>query len=169
MVNFQINHSGQVMHSDPFGHLHDSNRFQFRSGASGLRGHRGVAMTRIRSGCLALGMLVTLLMITTSAFGLRCGVHLISEGDPKDKVLAQCGEPSYVEAWEEERVMRDFLQYQDPRYRYRKEFTYREPILVKIEVKIEEWTYNHGPHRFVDCVRFENGRVTEIISGDYGY
>ena len=153
----------------PFDHLHDSKRFQIRDLVPGFRRLRGVPVTRVRSGWLALSILAALLMITTSAFGLRCGVHLISEGDPKDKVLAQCGEPSYVEAWEEERVMRDFLQYQDSRYRHRKEFTYREPILVKIEVKIEEWTYNHGPHRFVDCVRFENGRVTEIISGDYGY
>ena len=126
-------------------------------------------MTKIRSVSLALGMLVTLLTVTTSAFGLRCGVHLISEGDPMDKVLAQCGEPSYVQTWEEERVMREFFEERDPRYRYRREFTYREPILVKIEVKIEEWTYNHGPHRFVDYVRFENGLVTEIFSGDYGY
>jgi hypothetical protein len=36
-------------------------------------------------------------------------------------------------------------------------------------VVVEIWTYNHGPTRFLDYLRLENGIVTKITSGDYGY
>jgi hypothetical protein len=46
---------------------------------------------------------------------------------------------------------------------------YREPFLVKEQVKIEEWTYNLGTTRFVRYLRFENGILTEIRTGDKGF
>jgi len=107
-------------------------------------------------------------VIPAFATALRCGVRLITEGDTKSKVLAECGEPDHVEVWEEERVYRyypwpgyDYFQHDDDQY--------RKPRFAKEYVLVEEWTYNHGPHRFMDHVRFENGRVKRIISGDYGY
>jgi hypothetical protein len=36
-------------------------------------------------------------------------------------------------------------------------------------VEIEEWTYNLGPTSFMFYLTFENGRLTRIESGDYGY
>jgi hypothetical protein len=104
------------------------------------------------------------------AFGsaLKCGVRLITEGDTKSKVLAECGEPENIEVWEEERTFRYFPW---PTYGYNPydDGQYREPRYAREYVQVEEWTYNHGPHRFMDHVRFENGRVKDIISGDYGY
>jgi hypothetical protein len=104
------------------------------------------------------------------AFGsaLRCGVRLITEGDTKSRVLAECGEPENIEVWEEERV---FPYYPWSVYDYDRQNNgeYRSPRYAREVVLVEEWTYNHGPHRFVDHIRFENGRVKEIISGDYGY
>jgi transposase InsO family protein len=32
-----------------------------------------------------------------------------------------------------------------------------------------DFTDNHGPHRFMDHVRLEKGRVKKIVSGEYGY
>jgi hypothetical protein len=101
-----------------------------------------------------------------NAISLRCGLRLITEGDYKAKVLAQCGEPDHVEIWEEERVYRYYYQ---PREDYRYQDDYLEPRYIKDRVIVEEWTYNHGPHRFMDHVRFENGKVRRIVSGDYGY
>ena len=104
------------------------------------------------------------------AFGsaLKCGVRLITEGDTKSKVLAECGEPQNIEMWEEERVFR-----YDPWSAYKDnphdDGDYQSPRYAREYVLVEEWTYNHGPHRFMDHVRFENGRVKDIISGDYGY
>ncbi len=36
-------------------------------------------------------------------------------------------------------------------------------------VEIEEWTYNWGPTSFMLYLTFENGRLTRIESGEYGY
>lgn len=104
------------------------------------------------------------------AFGtaLRCGVRLITEGDTKSRVLAECGEPENIEAWEEERIYRYYPWHPYEYDRY-DDGTYRKPRYAREYVLVEEWTYNHGPHRFMDHVRFENGRVKRIISGDYGH
>jgi hypothetical protein len=108
------------------------------------------------------------------AAGLRCGVRLISEGDYKDRVLAECGAPDHVEVWEEEHVyrFRNNPQY----YGIYDSFEYgptvtepAKPFRVRKMVVVEIWTYNHGPTRFLDYLRLENGIVTEITSGDYGY
>ena len=36
-------------------------------------------------------------------------------------------------------------------------------------VEIEEWTYNLGSTSFMVYLTFENGRLTRIESGEYGY
>jgi len=36
-------------------------------------------------------------------------------------------------------------------------------------VEIEEWTYNLGSTSFMIYLTFENGRLTRIESGEYGY
>lgn len=107
------------------------------------------------------------------AASIRCGVRLITIGDFKDRVLAECGQPDHVEVWEEEQVYRfrhhpryygvpDNYDYLDPRQE-------GSPYRVRRLVIVEQWTYNHGPTRFQDHLRLENGIVRSIISGDYGY
>jgi hypothetical protein len=120
-------------------------------------------------------MILSILILTDArATSLRCGVRLITEGDYKARVLAECGEPDHVEVWEEERVygfrhhpsyygIYDDYEYGRPGYRYGR------PYRIKKLVIIEEWTYNHGRGRFMDHLRLENGIVVDIISGDYGY
>jgi deoxyribodipyrimidine photolyase len=97
---------------------------------------------------------------------LRCGPYIISSGDTQSEVLQKCGQPSNIETWEEERIRRDFyrnIPVQSP------EELSQEPLLVKEHIKIEEWEYNFGPTRFIYCLRFENGKLRSITSGDYGY
>ena len=108
------------------------------------------------------------------AAGLRCGVRIISEGDYKDRVLAECGAPDHVEVWEEEHVYR--YRHNPQYYGIYDSFEYgpnitepARPFRVRKMVVVEIWTYNHGPTRFLDYLRLENGIVTEITSGDYGY
>ncbi len=130
---------------------------------------------RISRSVLILLIIITILTLTDArATSIRCGVRLITEGDFKARVLAECGEPDHVEFWEEERVYgfrnhpsyygiyEDYEHWQ-PNYRYGK------PYRIKKLVIIEEWTYNHGPGRFMDHLRLENGIVVGITSGDYGY
>ena len=120
--------------------------------------------------------IIFLIMSLSNAYAasLRCGVRLITVGDFKARVLAECGEPDHVEVWEEERIYKfrhhpgyygiyESYEYSDRNHEYGKPYRIRKLIVV------EEWTYNHGPGRFMDHLRLENGIVRRIKSGDYGY
>jgi len=122
-----------------------------------------------------LSIILPFLTLTYAyASSLRCGVRLITIGDFKDRVLAECGEPDHIEVWQEERVY-GFLNhpgyygiYENYDYMH-PDHEYGKPYRIKKLVIVEEWTYNHGPGRFIDHLRLENGIVRRIISGDYGY
>ncbi len=103
-----------------------------------------------------------------SAHGFRCGGRIVTEGDYAYEVIAKCGEPDHVEAWEEERIKRDFYRPLEPQ-RKREDELYREPFLVNEHVIIELWTYDLGRRRLTRYLRFENGKLVEITTGDYGY
>lgn len=109
------------------------------------------------------------------AASLRCGVRLITVGDYKDRILSECGEPDHVEVWEEERVYG--FRYHPQYYGVYDNYEVVHPdersggtaYRIRKLVIVEEWTYNHGPTRFLDHLRLENGIVRSIASGDYGY
>ena len=86
---------------------------------------------------------------------MRCGSDLVLEGDRKIEVLAACGEPATIDVWEETKRVRD--------YRWGRFWNLWETVVI------EEWTYNFGPSRFIQTVRFENGRVVRVESGGYGF
>ncbi len=112
-------------------------------------------------------VLMALIAWATPAQAMRCGSRLISEGDPREKVLNECGQPSDVESWEEERY--DYFD-RPPPARYYNEFErYGIAYRVRAFIRVEVWTYNYGPSRFIDYVRMENGIVRKIYSGGYGY
>lgn len=123
----------------------------------------------------ALPMILAIFFFANGhAASLRCGVRLITVGDVKARVLAECGEPDQVEVWEEERVykFRDHPSYYGvyENYEYSgRDYEYGKPYRIRRLVIVEEWTYNHGPGRFMDHLRLENGVVRHIQSGDYGY
>ena len=127
---------------------------------------------------LILGVFITVLCITpfnAGAASLRCGVRLITIGDYKDRILSECGEPDHVQVWEEERVygFRYHPRYygvdDNYEYVYPGDRSGGQPYRIRKLVIVEEWTYNHGPTRFLDHLRLENGIVRSIVSGDYGY
>lgn len=94
----------------------------------------------------------------------RCGANIISIGARKSEVLRKCGEPANTEIWEAVRYKssagsRPVLPDED----------LSRPFLIKELVTIEEWEYNLGPGQFIRYLRFENGRLIRISTGDYGY
>jgi hypothetical protein len=111
-----------------------------------------------------------LLFAATPALAFRCGNRIVSEGDHYSKVLKYCGEPVGVQ----ERVI-----YREGRTRprFRAEgpngLPYDQEVLQYersyVEVMVEEWTYNFGPRRLMQLVRFENGFVVELDRLGYGY
>lgn len=111
-----------------------------------------------------------LLLAAGPAFAFRCGAKIVAEGDHYSKVLKICGEPIGVQ----ERVI-----YRAGRTRPRiltdesnglpvdrEVLTYDRSY---VEVQVEEWTYNFGPRRLMQLVRFENGFVVEIDELGYGF
>lgn len=100
------------------------------------------------------GAVILLLFIPTEAFALRCGNKLVDIGDRKIEVLEKCGNPLFVENWQEEVTV----------YRGRLE----KQIRRISSNYIEEWTYNFGANRFIYFLRFVNGRLNRIEEGQVG-
>ena len=86
---------------------------------------------------------------------LTCGdgAYIVSTNDTMSEVKEKCGTPSNIKAWEIDRVIGDSIP--------------DEHITERI--KIEEWTYNFVPDRFIYYLRFENGVLKSITTGGYGY
>ncbi|OGP72704.1 MAG: hypothetical protein A2V86_12075 [Deltaproteobacteria bacterium RBG_16_49_23] len=97
---------------------------------------------------------------------LRCGSRLVSIGDHRYDVLRKCGEPVNVETWEEVRIRRGLLL--SFPLTPEQEIFLQSPLAREL-VTIEEWQYNFGQSQFIRYLRFENGRLRRIVTGDYGY
>jgi hypothetical protein len=78
---------------------------------------------------------------------IRCGTKLVYTGSNKEEVRADCGSPTAVDHWTEDRLHGDVHEF----------------------VEVEEWTYNRGPQQFIQIVRFEKGRMCSVKDGDYGH
>ena len=117
------------------------------------------------------------LLLAEPALAFRCKGKLVTEGDPQAKVLKFCGEPTSIQqrmiyrsgiprAWVGQPACRS-------RTATRRSTISREELLIHdrsvVEVLVEEWTYNFGPHKLMRVVRFENGLVAEITRLGYGY
>jgi Protein of unknown function (DUF2845) len=128
--------------------------------------------TRIRHQArrLIAAALSLLLCVAAPALAFRCGNRIVSDGDHYSKVLKYCGEPVGVQ---ERVIYREGVT----RPRFRAEgpggLKYDQEVLQYdrsyVEVLVEEWTYNFGPRRLMQLVRFENGFVVEVDQLGYGY
>lgn len=108
----------------------------------------------------SISLLGTLLFFSANAqalYSLRCGTHLVSVGDHLVEALEKCGSPEYRDvyyAYEVYRTPRNTLPYQSE---------------LQLPVKIEEWIYNFGPHRFMYRLEFTNGQLRRIESLGRGH
>src|SRR5512141_1140315 len=94
-----------------------------------------------RSTAIVLLVLLALAATAAPADAMRCGSRLVSEGDPRDKLLSDCGPPSNVEAWDEEQY--EYFS-RPPSYREFREFErYGNSFRVRTWVRVEIWTYNY--------------------------
>jgi len=97
---------------------------------------------------------LALLLMPSVSFGFRCGNKLVAIGDTKGEVLAKCGKPDLIAKDE----MREVLSSAD------------EDNLQQITstTRVETWTYDLGPNRFIKILTFEGARLTRIEDGSYG-
>ncbi len=99
-------------------------------------------------------------MLPAHVLALRCGVHLVREGDHYIEVLKKCGEPTLQERWLEEQLVSRRIHPVLPKH-YRHVNT--EGVVVQL------WTYNFGRQKFMQQLRFENGFLERIEKLDYGF
>ncbi len=111
-----------------------------------------------------------LLLAAGPAFAFRCGSKLVTTGDHYSKVLKYCGEPIGVQ---ERQIYREgrtrprvFMDGPNGLRVEREVLAYDRSY---IEIEVEEWTYNFGPRRLMQLVRFENGFVAETEELGYGF
>ena len=82
--------------------------------------------------------------------GFRCpeSGRIVHEGDTIGEVLTNCGEPDF-------RSQSSFIL---------RRINYFESTAVPVE----DWTYDFGPNRFIQLLRFEGGILRRIEHGSYG-
>ena len=102
-------------------------------------------------------LLLMFLLSSAQAYALRCGTELVSIDDHFTEVLRKCGNPAHINTWVE--------------YKYYPIQLDHYPFYTSAygAVTIEEWLYNFGPQRFMQLLRFENGKLRKLSSLDYGY
>jgi hypothetical protein len=89
--------------------------------------------------------------------GIRCGNQIIDKGTTSAKVSAFCGNPAQVE--------RSVLYTGGAT-------TVGQPNVIPglaVQVQIEVWTYNFGPDKLMERIRFADGVVVNVESLGYGY
>jgi hypothetical protein len=85
-----------------------------------------------------------------------CDPSALAEGKLKLEILARCGEPAIVDAWQEEvAVVPPGGAEGAP--------------AASASRTIERFTYDFGPNQLVRFVQLEDGRVTRVETGSYGY
>lgn len=107
--------------------------------------------------------------VSHDAFALRCGTHLIREGDSFSRVEKFCGEP---ESSQTRSIYRTVSigwknKYISPQRSERSSERIQDTVTV--EVIVDEWFYNFGPRKLSQKVIFEDGKVARIKNEGRGY
>lgn len=113
---------------------------------------------------LALCLAATLAAAPALADGMRCGTKLISGGDPMYQVRSICGAPDAQSHRIETRTVRHWVQ--TPCVPGASRCGYFTE--VAIQVAVDEWIYDFGPHQFIRHLIFEEQRLAKVATGGYG-
>ena len=81
-----------------------------------------------------------------------CDGDEIKTGLTQFEILQRCGQPFFKDTRREERLVNV------------DDFTKR--LIIN---RVDEWTYNFGPNRFLRILKFENGELVDIKTGDRGF
>jgi hypothetical protein len=125
--------------------------------------------------CLSALLLLGLVPVDAAqALAFRCNSYVIDVGMHKAEVMQKCGLPALRDQKTERR--RIGLRQFDPslmvhpnqnagnrvRHARNYEHQFAQETAYEIDVQIEEWVYNFGPQRFMQLLRFEDGRLKQI-------
>ena len=100
------------------------------------------------------------------ADSMRCGDKLVYSGDSTYTVRTKCGEPDDAVHRTEVRTVSHEVSApcEDRQSRAKCSRT----VETSVEVIIDDWTYDFGSNRFIQYLRFENGKLLRITDGAYG-
>ena|SRR5438045_3904753 len=115
---------------------------------------------------IGLFILTTFIAQAAHADTLRCGNKLIYTGDTTYTVRTRCGQPD--DALHRTEVRTVTHEISEPCATPAQHTRCSRSVETSIEVIIDEWTYDFGADRFIQYLRFENGRLLSIKEGDYG-
>lgn len=110
---------------------------------------------------------VLLLSFSRPVLALRCDSWVVEPGDSQQDVYDACGEPDSVDSHYERRGNNTYAEfgpyYNGSGYRGGGGFRYGQDNYREIEVLVEEWVYDFGRSRLRQQLRFENGRLKEVV------
>ena len=94
---------------------------------------------------------IVFLLVSPSAFALRCGTNLVTEGTQDFQVRDRCGDPFYADTYTSLEV-----------------FNAGGPIEQQREVQYDVWYYNFGPRDLMRRFVFRDGRLLREETLGYG-
>jgi hypothetical protein len=103
---------------------------------------------------------------TAYADGMRCGTKLVSDGDSTFDVHSVCGAPDAASQRSELRTVRTYVN--GPCFQDQGVIRCGRIEERVIQVTIDEWIYDFGPHNLVRYLTFEQGRLYRVATGGYG-
>jgi hypothetical protein len=101
---------------------------------------------------------LSLAAVPASADAFRCGTRLVTDGDSSAKVVALCGEPT--------ETRRSSILRRPVVWIYGRPYHVSDDL---VEVPVEIWVYNLGPHKLMRQLRFEDGILVEVKTLGHGY
>lgn len=102
-----------------------------------------------------------------AADGMSCGDSIVSTGDSTYEVRAICGDPDAAAHRIEYRTVR--VRVPAPCYEERGYRRCDVEVERTIEVAVDDWVYDFGRLRFLEFLRFEDGRLVAVREGGYGH
>jgi hypothetical protein len=119
----------------------------------------------MKSACTKMLALMVCFPLVALSQSLQCGEKWITSGTSQAEVAARCGQPTQIER---EKLYGETGTALGPAAT---PFGVLPPLGMRSgsETAVEVWTYNFGPTRLVQRIRFENGIVVKIESLDYGF
>ncbi len=89
---------------------------------------------------------------------LRCSNRVISTGSTQAEVANFCGDPAQVE----HKTIYNTVAGGAPSF-------LNGVAQTSAEIQVDIWTYNFGPNKLMQRIRFEDGVVVHIESLNYGF
>ena len=119
----------------------------------------------MKSAFIKMSALMVCFPLAALSQSLQCGEKWITNGTSQAEVVARCGQPTQIER---EKLYGETGTALAPTAT---PFGVLPPIGTRTssETAVEVWTYNFGPSRLMQRIRFENGIVVKIESLDYGF